>query len=81
MKLIHAHETANVANAKPSDAVGDVVLGEGVGQLVGRDPERDHEGQVEEQLQRGRRPVRPRAGRGRASAAGSAWCAPAWRRV
>ena len=52
VKLIQAHDTANVAKAKPMIPSPDVVVGEEAGELVGRHPERDDERQVEEQLQR-----------------------------
>ncbi len=63
MKLIHAQHTANIANANPARPAADVVLGEQVGELRGRDAEGDDEGQVEQQLQRAWPPGRPRAGR------------------
>ena len=46
------------AEAEADQAGADVVLGQEVGQLVGHDPEGDHEGEVEQQLERGGRAVR-----------------------
>ena len=69
MKLIHAQQTAKVEKAKPGQPRADVALGELVSELRGRDAEGDDEGQVEQQLQRSRGAVSPRAGLGPTSPA------------
>ena len=54
MKFIHAHQIAKNTSEVADDAVGDVVLADRVVQPCRRLGHRDHEAQVEEQLQRGR---------------------------
>ena len=55
--MIHAHATANVANANPPIAGPDIACGEVARELVRGDAEGDDERQVEEQLERGRAPM------------------------
>ena len=57
MYWIHAQLTAKIAKQNPTRAGPDVALGEIVGELVGGLAERDHEGEVVQQLQRGGGPV------------------------
>ena len=49
---------ANVAKANEASPASDVVLGQLMGELGGRDAEADHKREVEQQLQRRRGPVR-----------------------